>query len=465
MMERIQKITLELGKAPIGKLLWRQGAPAAIGMMVMVFYNIVDTIYVGRVVGPLAIAGIAVVIPISMFVASIGMSLGIGGASIISRALGSNNSEKAYTAFGNLVSLTSISSLVLMVAGYWFANPLLDVFGAKGGILPYARDYFLIILAGAPFLAIAMMANNVIRAEGHARIAMLTMVTSALLNIILDPIFIFGLRWGIKGAAVATVISQFAGFIFIIWHFSLGSSSLKLKSRHLKLDKPIVKETVALGATSLARQGSASLMVMVINNMAFHYGGELAVSIYGILNRVFMFIIFPMLGLVQGFLPVAGFNYGAQKYYRVKESLIVANKTGLLITISGFGIIMLFAPQIAGIFTKDEALITMTGHAIRLLIIAYPLMAFQMLGGAYFQAIGKALPAFIVTISRQGLLLIPLALILPSFIGLDGVWLAFPMADILSTGLTFFMLFPQWKWLGSHDVQEVIVDRQGSKLV
>ncbi len=446
-MERIHRVTLELGNARIGRLLWKQGFPAAIGMLVMVLYNIVDTIYVGRAVGPLAIAGIAVVLPISMFVASIGMSLGIGGASIISRALGAKNTDKAYKAFGNLIALTAVSSIAFMILAYLFSDPLLLAFGAKGRILPYARDYFLIVMGGAPFLASAMMANNVIRAEGHAKIAMLTMVTSALMNIILDPIFIFGFGWGIKGAAFATVISQFAAFLFILWHFSIGNSSLKIKLHHLQLEKPIVKETLALGATSLARQGSSSLMVMVINNMAFHYGGELAVAIYGILNRVFMFIIFPMLGLVQGFLPVAGFNYGAKKYMRVKKSLIVSNKAGLIITISGFTLLMALAPQIASVFTKDQVLVSMTGHAIRLLIMAYPLMAFQMLGAAYFQAIGKAFPAFLLTISRQGILLIPLALILPSFFKLDGVWMAFPLADILSTLLTFFFIWPQWKWL------------------
>ncbi len=449
-------MTLELGRAPIGKLLWKQSVPAAIGMMVMVLYNIVDTIYVGRGVGPLAIAGIAVVIPISMFIASIGMSLGIGGASIISRALGAGETSKANLTLGNLVSLTLMFSIGLMVAGYAFTNPLLTAFGAKGGILPLGREYFLVILGGTPFLAIAMMATNVIRGEGHARVAMLTMIFSAVLNMILDPIFIFGLKWGIAGAAWATVISQFLAFAYISWHFLLGNSSLSIRVKNLRLSRPIVKETFALGATSLARQASASVLVLVINNMAFLYGGELAVAIYGILNRVFMFIFFPLLGLVQGMLPIVGFNYGARSFIRVKQTLQKATLTATLIGITGFTFLMLGARQVVGIFTTDQALVEMSSHAIRLLVLAFPLMGIQVIGAAYFQAIGKALPAFILTISRQGLFLIPLALTLPYFFKLDGVWIAFPVSDVLSTTLTLLYLWPQWRRL-SHKEEPVSV--------
>lgn len=430
----------DLGIKPISKLLVQQAVPASIGILILSIYGIVDTIFVGRWVGSMGIAAITVVMPITFLIASIGMSIGVGGASIISRALGAGNREKAFLTFGNQATLTIIIALSVVIIGSFFQDEILILFGGKGDILPYARDYFNILLLGVPFLAWAMMSNNVMRAEGKPRIAMFTLITPAVANIILDPIFIVGFGMGIKGAAWATSLSYIASASYALYYFLIGEGEMKLKLPNFKLKMPIVKEIFAIGIVTLARQGAISILAIVLNNALFSYGGAMSVSVYGIINRVMMFANFPVLGLTQGFVPIAGYNYGAEKWDRVKETIKTSIGSGTGIALIIFAGLMVFTTQLISIFTNETELIRMTVPAFRTVFLATPLLAVQLISSAYFQAIGKARPALFLALTKQGFCLIPLLLILPTIFGLDGIWWAFPIADILSASICFTYL-------------------------
>lgn len=430
----------ELGTEKISKLLVKMAVPASIGILVMSIYFIVDTIFVGRFVGTLGIAAITVVMPITFLISSIGMAIGIGGSSIISRALGANENSKAYQTFGNMVSLTFLLAFSLVVGGSFLAEPILQLFGANGAILEPAKAYFSIILIGVPFLAWAMMSNNVMRAEGEPRMAMFSMMIPAVVNLILDPIFIIWLDMGLEGAAWATSISYFLSAAFTCWFFLSGRSELRVSWNCLKLRLPVVKGIFSIGIVTLARQGTISLLTIVLNQSLFTYGGELAIAIFGIINRLMMFVNFPVLGITQGFLPIAGYNYGAQKWDRVKETIRFSIRSGTIIAFGLFLFIVLFAKQLVGIFTQDPELLGDTPYALRMAFLATPLITVQLISSAYFQAIGKAVPALLLTLTKQGFFLIPLVLILPLFFGLDGIWYAFPIADIMAAAITYWYL-------------------------
>lgn len=453
-MSKATDKTKMLGTESIGKLLYKLSMPATIGMVVMAMYNIVDTIFVGRGVGALAIAGLSVVFPIQMIITSVAQTIGIGGSSIISRALGAKNFEKASLTFGNLLTLVITLSIFLLPIGLIFIDELLYVFGAKGDILPYAKDYFKIVIFGGPFLSFAMMSNNIIRSEGNARFAMNTMIVAAIINLIFDPIFIFGLELGIKGAAYATVLSQIAAALYCVYYFVAGKSTLSFQSKNLRLDFTIVKETFAIGASSFARQISGSVMAAILNHSLVIYGGEIAVAVFGVLHKIIMMAFMPMFGILQGFLPIVGYNYGASDYSRVRRVIRISNISTTIIAVIGFIAVMLFAGQTISVFSKDQNLIAEGKNALRIIILAFPLIGFQMIGSGFFQALGKALPSFFLSISRQVLFLIPLVIVLPLYFGLNGIWIAFPLADSLSAVVTFFMLLPQLRKLKKEECNE-----------
>ena len=444
-----------LGSEPIGKLLIKQSVPAGIGFLVMSINSIVDTIFVGHFVGSIGIAAIAVVIPISFFISSIGLAIGIGGASIISRTLGAGNPERAGKTFGTQMVMTLGASLVLLVAGYIFQESVLSAFGGKGTILVPAKVYFNVILFGTPFLAWAMMSNNVIRAEGKPRIAMMAMVLPAIINIILDPILIIGFNMGLYGAAWATTIAYIVSATYIVIYFLRGKSEIQFKKKYLILDAPIAGEIFSIGGVSLVRQGSVTLLIAILNQTLFKYGGETGVAIYGIIARMMMFSLFPVMGVVQGFMPIAGYNYGAKSYIRVTETVIKAVKYGTGVALLVFTLIILFPTAIVKIFTTDEMLIRLAPRALVLVFMAIPLITMQLIGSAYFQAIGKPLPALLLTLLKQGIFLIPLVLILPYYFDLNGVWYSFPIADILSTLITVIFLKRALDSLPINNIQSV----------
>ncbi|MGK0412890.1 MAG: putative MATE family efflux protein [Polaribacter sp.] len=434
------KLSNELGTEKISKLLVKQAVPATIGILVMSLNMIVDTIFVGQWIGVLAIAAITVVVPIAFLISSIGMGIGIGGSSIISRALGADHSEKAFLTFGNQISLTLILAIIFVTLGNIFSVPILNLFGAKGTILPIASEYFGVIIYGVPFLAFAMMGNPVIRAEGKPKFAMYAMMIPAVLNVLLDILFIKIFNWGMWGAGLATSLSYASCGIYILSFFLSSKSELKIIPKNFKLNLNIVKEIFALGGVSIVRQGAISVLMIVLNYSLFTYGGEISIAVFGIINRVMMFSLSPVLGVSQGFLPVAGFNIGAEKNDRVKETIKTSIYFGSILGTIIFIGILLFKEQIIWIFTNDATLLQETPNAMLIVFLVTPVVTMQLIGSAYFQAAGKALPALILTLLKQGIFLIPLAYILPMYFGVLGVWWSFPIADILSTIITVFVL-------------------------
>lgn len=429
----------ELGTQDIKKLLIKQAVPSSIGILFMSVNIVIDTIFVGQWIGSLAIAAVTVVLPITFLISSLGMAIGVGGGSVLSRALGASRNEKALHTFGNQIMMTFLLASVFVLFGIFFSEDMLLLFGAKGAIMQPAREFFFPIIVSVPFLALCMMGNNVIRAEGKAKFAMVSMIIPAFVNILLDIIFIKYLNLGMYGAALATAISYFTCFLFVLWFF-VFKSELRLKARHFKFNMPVVKEISELSIVTFSRQGVVSVLSIILNHTLYTYGGEHSVAIYGIISRMLMFALFPILGITQGFLPIAGFNYGAENYERVKESVQLSIKyAGILATLI-FVVILIFAKPIVAVFTTDPIVIAQTPEALRWVFAASPIIAIQLIGAAYFQAVGKAKKALLLTLSKQGFFLIPLVLILPNFLGIFGVWIAFPIADILSTALTGYFL-------------------------
>ena len=432
--------TAILGNESIGKLLIKQAVPASIGILVMSLNILVDTIFVGNWIGPTAIAAINVVLPVSFFIAALGMAIGIGGSSIISRALGANNPDKALHTFGNQITLTIILTLALISVGLTFIDSIIPAFGGKGAIFEPARTYYRIVLYGVPLLALCMMGNTVIRAEGKPRFAMIAMIVPSVSNLIMDYVFINIMDWGMAGAGWATTISYGTCFSYIFWFFLSKNSNLKIKASCLRLQWIILKEMGALGFVTLARQAIVSVTYLLVNNILFGLEGESAVTVYAIISRMLMFALFPAYGVTQGFLPIAGYNYGAEKFERVRKSINLAIFYATFTAVGIFICIMLFPEEITAIFTKDQTILETAPNAIRWVFAATPIIAWQLIGAAYFQAIGKAVPALLLTLLRQGLFFIPLVFLLPNYYGIQGVWIAFPVADVLATIVTAYFL-------------------------
>lgn len=429
-----------LADSNIGRLLIRLSLPATIGMFAMAMYNLVDTIFVGRSVGMLGIAGIAIVFPFQMLVLATGQLVGIGGASLISRSIGANDFRLANQALGNIYSLIMLLGIVIAGVGILLMDPLLKIFGATAEILPYSRDYMGIILLGTAFFLFLISSNSIIRAEGRAKIAMGTMLVSAGMNIILDPIFIFVLKMGVKGAAIATVISQFLAAVYIVFFFSSRSSSLHFSARNLRLKSSIIKKILAIGLSAFSRQSAGSLLVIVANNTLAAYGGNLAIAVFGVINRLMRFTMMPVFGIAQGFQPIVGYNYGAGSYPNILKAVRRGFFYATLVSVAGFLLFMLLPETLMSIFSDEPELIQQGKIALRLMSLALPLVGYQVIGATIFLSIGKALPSFLLTMSRQFLFLIPLIVLLPRYLGIRGVWIAFPLSDMLSFLITLFFV-------------------------
>jgi len=443
----MKQLTARLGEEKISKLLVNLSLPATIGMMVTALYNLVDTIFVGRGVGAIAIGGLTIAFPIQMIIMAFAHMIGIGAASAISRSLGAKDVEKADYVAGNSFLCVLILSSIIAAIGLIFTEPMLRFFGSTETILPYAKDYITIILWGSIFFSFAMSSNNLIRAEGNAKIAMITMLIGAILNMILDPIFIFIFKLGIKGAALATIISQFITFLYVLKYFYSGKSSLKIKLRHLKPRMHIIIEIFTVGFAAFARMVTGSIVAIIVNNSLRIFGGDIALIIVGILHRITMFLFMPLFGVVQGMQPIVGFNYGAKKLGRVKEAIKLSLLTITIIATSGWLIAELFPFAIIGVFTRDAEVIEKGSTIIRIVLSVIPLIGIQIVGATLFQSLGKAVPSLILSLLRQVLLFIPLVIILPRVLGLGllGIWIAYPAADILSVILTTLFLRSELK--------------------
>lgn len=432
-----------LGEERVGKLLLKFSIPAIVGMIVNALYNIVDRIFIGNFVDSLGIAGITVSFPIMIILMAFSMLVGIGATSLISIRLGEGNKDEAEVILANGMVLLIIISLVISVLGLIFLNPLLKVFGASPNVLPYSRQYLSIILFGAVFQAVGFGMNNFIRAEGNPKIAMTTMLIGAILNTILDPIFIIVFKMGIKGAATATIISQAVSAIWVLHYFFGGKSSLKIHKKNIKLQPQIVGKILAIGSAPFAMQVAASGITALINNSLLTYGGDLAISAYGIINSVTMMILMPLFGINQGAQPIIGYNYGAKKYDRVKKALKLAILAATTIVLIGFVVTRAFPEQLVSLFNrKDKELIELGANGMRIFLVMLPIIGFQIVSSNYFQAVGKPKHAMFLSLSRQVLVLIPAILILPRFFGLNGVWMAGPTADVISSIITgLFLLY------------------------
>ena len=436
---------VQMGADPIGKLLLRQSLPASIGILVMSLNILIDTIFVGQWIGPNAIAAINVVLPVSFFIAALGMSIGMGGGSIISRALGSNHTAKANKTFGNQLTLTLLFTLSFMTLGLVFMESIIPSFGGKGALYAPAKIYYTIVLYGVPILGLAMMGNNTIRSEGKPKYAMYAMLLPSISNLFLDYLFIKVFGWGMEGAAWATTLSYGVCMSYIVYFFLSGKSDLFLKISDLVLDFSVVKEIGSLGFVTLARQAVVSVTVLLVNNILFELSGESTVAVYAIISRMLMFALFPILGITQGFVPIAGFNFGADKKDRVLEVIRTALIYATVLATFVFFAIIFFSEAIASAFTQDQAVITKTKEVLMWVFLSTPIIGIQLIGSAYFQAIGKAIPALLLTLTRQGFFFIPLVLILPRYYGEFGIWISFPIAEVVATIVTAYFLRKELK--------------------
>ena len=439
----------------IGRLLLRLSLPAFMGMFVMTLYNVVDTIFIGHYVGPLGIAGLSIVFPVQMLTMGIGQMTGMGGASLVSRLIGARDNRRAEHALGNALTFTLIISAVLMVAGLWNPDLWLRLMGASETVLPYARDYMTIILTGVLFRTFAMSHNFLIRATGNARVPMIGMIIGAGLNIALDAIFIIPLGMGVKGAAVATVISQLVTGLYFLRYYLSGKSFLRIHLQNMIIRWEMLKSILAIGISSFARTAAQSLAVVFVNITLLTFGGDLAISGYGLIQRIMMFALMPGIVIGQGMQPILGFNYGAGRYDRALKVIKIAIIAATSYSIVAFCALS-FAPELfVRVFTADSQLIVLTAHAATRIFFAAYLIGFLIVGSIIFQAIGKAPQAFVTAIARPALFLLPLVFILPNYWRLDGVWLAFPITDALTAVLVLALLIPQIRLFRRSEMRQV----------
>lgn len=420
-----------LGEHGIAALLWRFSLPAVVGMLVHALYNVVDRAFIGWAVGAPGIAGISVAFPMMMVLMSFGMLIGIGANSLISIRLGQKRREDAERVMGNAFVLFVLVSITLSVLGLVFVEPILLMFGADAEILPYSRAYLEIILLGTVFQSIGLGMNNFIRGEGNPNRAMSTMVAGAVLNVILDPVFIFGFDMGIRGAAIATVISLAVSSALVMWYFLGGTSLLKLRPGFFRLERRIVADIAAVGSAPFAMQIASSVIVTLFNHQLRIHGGTQALAVMGIMFSILMLVLMPVVGISQGAQPIIGYNYGAGNFLRVIRTVRLASLVATGVTLGGFVIVMLFSPLIMAAFSGGDAgLVAMGGYAMRVFFLMLPVIGAQIVGANYYQAVGKPRQAIFLNLTRQVLLLIPALLLLPAFFGLTGVWLAGPISDL-----------------------------------
>ena len=431
-----------LGTEPIGKLLLRYSLPAIIGMMVNGLYNVVDRIFIGNMpgVGPLAITGLGVTMPVMTIILAFGMLIGIGTATNISIKLGQGKKDEAEKLIGNSITLAVIVGLIIMVVGLIFGDQILQLFGASADSLEYAKAYINIILLGTVFNMIGFIFNSTIRGDGNPKLSATIMVVGCVLNIILDAVFIFVLGIGIKGAALATIIAQFTTAVWGLSYYTKGKSNLKLKKANLKLDKSLVSIIIAIGAAPFAMQLAASGVQVISNNALRTYGGDLAIGAMATINSIIMMVGMPIVGISQGAQPIIGFNYGCKKYDRVEKTLKLATIAATIGLTIGWAVVQLYPESIVSMFNSNAELVKISVDGIRKYLFMMPLIGMSMIGSNYIQSIGNAKQSMFLGLLRQVILLVPMMLILPKFLGLDGVWFSQPVADVISFIITFILV-------------------------
>lgn len=444
--------TLSLGTKPVGGLLMQYAIPAIIAMTASSLYNMVDSIFIGQGVGPLAISGLAVTFPLMNLSAAFGAMVGVGASTLISMKLGQKDYVTAENVLGNVLVLNVIIGLLFSVVTLAFLDPILYFFGASKDTVMYARDYMVIILIGNVFSHLYFGLNAVLRAASKPRQAMYATIFTVVLNTVLDPIFIYTLGMGIQGAAVATVLSQVLALTWQLKLFSKKSEMLHFKPGIYKMKKHIVRNILAIGLSPFCMNVCACLVVIFINKGLQTYGGDMAVGAYGIANRIAFIFIMIVMGVNQGMQPIAGYNYGAQQMDRVKKVLNYSIIAATCITTTGF-LIGLFLPALcARAFTTDGSLIRIAANAIRINMLAFPLIGYQMVVTNFFQSIGKASISIFLSLTRQLLFLIPLLVTLPLFWGVNGIWYSLPISDTLAAVMAAIMIITHIKKINKQTI-------------
>ncbi|MBO7202490.1 MAG: MATE family efflux transporter [Paludibacteraceae bacterium] len=430
----------ELGTAPISSLLLSYALPAIIAMMASSLYNIIDRVFIGQGVGPLAISGLALTFPIMNLSTAFGALIGAGGSTLVSIKMGQEDIWGAKQVLGNVIILNVILGTIFMIVGLAFIDEILFLFGASNDTLPYARDFMQIILLGNVFTHLYFGLNSVMRSSGYPQKAMYATIFTVLINLILAPIFIFVLEWGIRGAALATVIAQLCSLIWILFHFSQKIYFIHFEKGIFKLKKNIIRGIFSIGMSPFVMNTCACLVVIFINHSLKSYGGDLAIGAYGIVNSILMLFAMLVLGFSQGMQPIAGFNYGAQKYDRVMSVFKRTMAYSTIVTFCASFCAIAFPQTITSFFTTDSHLIEIAKQGMQISFSMFAFVSIPMVAGNFFQSIGKAKISIFLSASRQLLFLIPLMLILPQFFGLMGVWLSLPLSDLFAILLALFYI-------------------------
>ncbi|WP_308553804.1 MATE family efflux transporter [uncultured Mediterranea sp.] len=439
------KTPTALGTENIGKLLMQYAVPAIIAMTASSLYNMVDSIFIGHGVGPLAISGLALTFPLMNLAAAFGSLVGVGAATLVSVKLGQKDYDTAQRVLGNVLVLNILLGVAFTLVVMPFLDPILYFFGGSDATVPYARDYMEIILIGNAVTHLYLGLNSVLRSAGHPQKAMYATVATVIINTILDPVFIYGFGWGIRGAAIATILAQ---IIALVWQLKLFSNRDELLHFHrgiFRLKRKIVFDSLAIGMSPFLMNIAACFIVILINQGLKRYGGDLAIGAFGIVNRLVYIVVMIVMGLNQGMQPIAGYNYGAQQYFRVTKVLKMTIVYATVVTTVGFAIGMAFPRLVVSIFTSDTELIDISARGLRIIILFFPIIGFQMVTANFFQSIGMAGKAIFLSLSRQLLILLPCLLILPHFFGELGVWVSMPVSDLLASLVAALMLMMQFR--------------------
>ncbi len=438
----------ELANANIGRLMLKYFVPAFIGVFLNALYNIVDRIFIGQGVSAEALSGISVIFPVMLIMMGFGMLIGIGTGVLVSIYLGKKEIQMAERTIGTGFLLMILVSVLIMLVTYLLKVPILNSFGSTDETFQYANDYLNIILAGTTFMVVGFSLNNVIRSEGNARIAMISMILSSFSNIVLDYVFIFLFDWGVKGAAFATVISMLILMIWVLLHFRGKRSVIKLKKKYIWVERDLMYQILAIGMAPFSMQIASSFVQGLLNKKLIAFGGDLAAGAMGIINSVLTLFIMAIVAINMASQPILGFNYGAKSVERVKEALKIALIAATVIASGAFVLIESIPGTIVKLFNSDsEILYAITVNGIRLVILALPVVGFQVVASNFFQSVGKARIATFSTLFRQVILLIPFLLIFPGYFGINGIWIAFPVADTVSAVLVAFLLVKEWRVL------------------
>ena len=439
-----QKTPSALGTESIGKLLMQYAVPAIIAMTASSLYNMVDSIFIGHGVGTMAISGLALTFPLMNLAAAFGSLVGVGASTLISVKLGQRDYDTAQRVLGNVFVLNMVLGVAFTIIVMLFLDPILYFFGGSDQTVGYARDYMQIILLGNAVTHLYLGLNAVLRSSGHPQKAMYATIATVVINTILDPVFIYGFGWGIRGAAVATIVAQ---VISLTWQFKLFSNKDELLHFHrgiFRLKRKIVFDSLAIGMSPFLMNLAACFIVIIINQGLKKYGGDLAIGAFGIVNRLVFIVVMIVMGLNQGMQPIAGYNFGAKLYGRVNKVLRLTIIYATAVTTFGFLVGML-VPDLVGIFTSDAELTELSVTGLRITVMFFPIIGFQMVTSNFFQSIGMAGKAIFLSLTRQMLILLPCLLVLPQFFGVAGVWYSMPVSDLLASLIALVMLVCQFR--------------------